>query len=133
MTAPTGDRATRKVRHWADASRLGRLRHVEAATPNGPAWAVVLVLVLLAPVASLADGEVVAAGVLLVAVAAVLGLLLWFLGSEKLLVLDGGIVVGSFAPFLRPTVIPWSGIDPARCPRSWATSARSGSSWPTAA
>ena len=110
--APTGDRATRKVRHWADASRLGRLRHGEAATPNGPAWAVVLVLVRRAPVASLADGEVVAAAALLVAVAAVLGVLLWFLGSEKLLVLDGGIVVGSFAPFLRPTVIPWSGLDP---------------------
>ncbi|MDF9875563.1 hypothetical protein [Cellulosimicrobium cellulans] len=107
----TGDRATRKVRHWAEASRLGRLRHVESATPNGPAWAVTAALVLLAPVASLLDGEPVIAAALLVSVAAVLGLLLWFLGSEKLLVLDGGIVVGSFAPFLRPTVIPWSGLD----------------------
>lgn len=111
-TFPTGDRATRKVRHWADVSRLGRLRHVEAATPNTPAWVVVAALVLAAPVASLLDGEPVIAAVLLVSVAAFLGLLLWFLGSEKLLVLDGGIVVGSFAPFLRPTVIPWSGLDP---------------------
>ncbi|WP_454042184.1 hypothetical protein [Cellulosimicrobium sp. Marseille-Q8652] len=109
----TGDRATAKVRHLAAASGLGEVRHVSATTLNGPAWAV-LVLVLLvfslgpSLVGNAAPSSV---AVLLPAFAALAALGLWFLASEKLVVLDHGILVGSFAPFLRPAVLPFTAID----------------------
>ena len=110
----SGDRATRKVRHWAEVSRLGRLHHVEAATPNAPAWVVVVCVTLVFSLGGWLSGSGDPSGavVLLVFWVLVAGIGLWFMGSEKLLVLDHGIVVGSFAPFMRPTVVPWSGLDP---------------------
>ncbi|GAA1985217.1 hypothetical protein GCM10009718_23200 [Isoptericola halotolerans] len=112
--APTGDRATRKVRAVAAQHRaaLGNLRHVEAATPNAPAWATTAALVLLFSVGPLLGNASVAEALWLLPVwVAIAGLVLWFLGSEKLLVLDRGVVVGSFAPFLRPFVVPFSCVE----------------------
>lgn len=105
--------ASRKVRRVAEASGLGRLRHVESTTLNTPAWATVVALVLVFSFGSwslgnsgLGEAFIVFAIWIVLAGAAVV-----FLGAEKLLVLDRGIVVGSFAPFLTPTVLPFAGID----------------------
>ncbi|NDO88594.1 hypothetical protein [Cellulosimicrobium composti] len=111
--APTGARATRKVRHHAAASGLGAVRHVSASTPNAPAWTVVVVLVLVFSVgpALVGNAGVGAIGYLLPSFVAIAALILWFLASEKLVVLDHGILVGSFAPFQRPVAVPFAALD----------------------
>ena len=114
MTGPaTGARATRKVRHHAERSGLGTVRHVSAATPNAPAWAVTVVVVLVFSVgpAFVGNAGPAAIGYLLPSFAAIAAVILWFLGSEKLVVLDHGILVGSFAPFLRPVAVPFAALD----------------------
>jgi hypothetical protein len=111
---PTGDRATAKVRHLAAASGLGEVRHVSAATLNGPAWTVLVLIVLVFSAGPSLVGNAApsSVAVLLPAFAALAALALWFLASEKLVVLDHGILVGSFAPLLRPAVLPFTAIDP---------------------
>ncbi|GED10280.1 hypothetical protein [Cellulosimicrobium cellulans] len=126
-TAPpaTGARATRKVRHHAARSGLGTVRHVSAATPNAPAWAVTVVVVLVFSVGPALVGNAGPAAIsyLLPSFAAIAAVILWFLGSEKLVVLDHGILVGSFAPFLRPVAIPFAALD-VRTVRAAVASAR---------
>lgn len=111
---PTGARATRKVRRWAAGADLGALRHVEASTPNAWAWCVTIVLVLVLVFVGLAlvgGATAVEAAALAVTFAALAALILWFLGSEKLLVLDRGLVIGSFAPFVGPYILPFAVVD----------------------
>lgn len=112
-STPTGDRITRKVRRLAAESGLGQIRHVSAATLNGPGWVTVALVVLLF---SAGPGLVGNAGpgavaYLLPSFAAIATVIVWFLGAEKVVVLDGGILIGSFAPFLRPYVLPFESVD----------------------
>ena len=115
MTAarPTGDRVTAKVRHLAAASGLGEVRHVSATTLNAPAWVLVVVVVAAFAVGPSVVGNAApsSAVVLLPVFAALVALALWFLASEKLVVLDRGILVGSFAPFARPVALPFAAMD----------------------
>lgn len=113
MSAPTGGRVTRKVRATAERfPELGELRHVETAPPSPLVlWIAVLVLVAFAVGVVLGNGDVVDALAVLPVWAVLAALILWFMGSEKLMVMDRGIVMGSHAPFLRPFVIPFEGLD----------------------
>ncbi|MCB7135734.1 hypothetical protein [Cellulosimicrobium marinum] len=112
-TVVTGDRATRKVRATvARYPELGALRHVEANTPPVRAYVVtVLVVVAFCAGVVLGNGDVVDALVVAPAWVAIAATILWFIGSEKVLVLENGLVVGSFAPFLRPYVVPFGEVD----------------------
>ncbi|WP_435737811.1 hypothetical protein V5D56_04230 [Cellulosimicrobium sp. PMB13] len=111
---PTGDRATAKVRHLAAASGLGVVRHVSATTLNAPGWTTVVLTGAVFSVGPwLAGASSPAAAAVLAAFWAVLfGVILWFLASEKLVVLERGILVGSFGPFQRPYALPFSAVDP---------------------
>ena len=105
----TGDRVPRKARRLAaQLPELGRIRHVEANPPSPTAWLVTIgFAVAFTVVISLGTGGVRGA-LVLVPVWAVLGLvILGYLGSEKVVVLDHGLLIGSFAPFLRPRVVPF--------------------------
>ncbi|WP_069385678.1 hypothetical protein [Cellulosimicrobium cellulans] len=113
LAHPTGDRVTAKVRQLAAESGLGGVRHVSAATLNGPGWTTVVLALLvfsLGPVLVGGASPATAAGVGAACVVIFAGILV-FLASEKLVVLERGILVGSFAPFLRPTALPFAAID----------------------
>lgn len=46
--------------------------------------------------------------------AALAGLVLWlFVRSERVAICQGGVLIGSFAPFVRPFAIRWAQVDPA--------------------
>ena len=100
----TGDRVPRKARRIAAELReLGRIRHVEANPPSPTALFVTIGFILSCTVGIyLGNGGIVDA-LVLVPVWAVLGTaILGYLGSEKVVVLDRGLLIGSFAPVLRP-------------------------------
>lgn len=111
---PTGHRATRKVRAVAarHRERLGELRHVESSSPppRVVVWTAAVVGALSVLVALQGGGiggiAAVIASFVLIAV-----VILTFLGGEKLLVLERGIVIGSFAPFLTPYALGFDQID----------------------
>ncbi|MFC8922858.1 hypothetical protein [Cellulosimicrobium sp. NPDC057127] len=91
---------------------LGALLHVEANTPPASAYVVTAVVILAFTVGVvLGNGDVVDALAVAPAWVAIAAVILWFIGSEKMLVLERGVVVGSFAPFLRPYVVPFAEID----------------------
>lgn len=109
MAAPTGARMTRKAR--AIAARfpeLGAVRHVETCPPS-PKALVIAVVILLACVVGLllGNGDVVDAVFVFPAWCAIVGVIYWYLGSEKLLVMERGLIMGSFAPFAKPYVVPF--------------------------
>lgn len=112
-STPTGDRITRKVRRLAAESGLGQIRHVSAATLNGPGWtAVVLAFFTFSAGPWLIGNASPAEAAVQAAFCAVLfAVILAFLAAEKVVVLDGGILIGSFAPFLRPYALPFAAID----------------------
>ncbi|MDF2846414.1 MAG: hypothetical protein K0R97_396 [Oerskovia sp.] len=111
---PTGHRVTRKVRAVTaqHRDRLGELRHVESSSPPPRVivWTAAVVGVLSVLVALQGGGiggiSAVIASYVLIAV-----VVLTFLGGEKLLVLERGIVIGSFAPFLTPYALSFDQID----------------------
>ncbi|HEY9409573.1 MAG TPA: hypothetical protein VIP77_08340 [Jiangellaceae bacterium] len=110
----TGDRVPRKARRLAaQLPELGRIRHVEANPPSPTAWLVTIgFAVAFTVVISLGTGGVRGA-LVLVPVWAVLGLvILGYLGSEKVVVLDHGLLIGSFGaedPGRRQRVVWWFG------------------------
>ena len=109
----TGDRVPRKARRIAAELReLGRIRHVEASPPSPTALFVTIGFILSCTVGIyLGNGGIVDA-LVLVPVWAVLGTaILGYLGSEKVVVLDRGLLIGSFAPFLRPYVVSFDRFD----------------------
>lgn len=94
---------------------LGRVLDLVALRPS---WVQVLVfwapLLLVAPV--VASGAATGAGFnwqALVVGAAVSALLWWFVGSDRVAVCEGGLLLGGFAPFLAPFRVRWSEVDPA--------------------
>lgn len=105
----TGDRITRKVRRIAaELPELGGIRHVEANPPSPKAWwAAIGTALLFTVVISLGTGGIVGALVLIPAWAVIGWIILGYMGSEKVVVLDRGVLIGSFAPFLRPSVVPF--------------------------
>ncbi|WP_251151351.1 hypothetical protein [Cellulosimicrobium sp. Marseille-Q4280] len=110
---PTGDRVTGKVRSLAAKSGLGEIRHVSAATLNGPGWTAV-VLAFLAFSAGpwlIGNASPVQAAVQAAFCAVLFAVILAFLAAEKVVVLERGILIGSFAPFLSPYVLPFAAID----------------------
>lgn len=109
----TGDRVPRKARRIAaELPELGGIRHVEANPPSPTAWWVAIGTALLFTVViSLGTGGIVGALVVIPAWVVIGWLVLGYLGSEKVVVLDRGLLIGSFAPFLRPRVVPFDRFD----------------------
>jgi hypothetical protein len=105
----TGDRLTRKARRVAEElPELGRIRHVEGNPPSPKAWWVTIgfALFCMAGVV-LGNGEVTDLLFVGPAWALIAWVILGYLGSEKVVVLERGLLIGSFAPFLRPRVVPF--------------------------
>lgn len=109
----SGERPGRKIR--AVAARfpeLGSVRYVEGNPPS-PVVILIAALVVLGFSAGIVLGNGDVMDALLVApwwilIAAVI---LWFLGSEKVVVLERGLLIGSVGPFLTPYVIPFHRMD----------------------
>ncbi|GAA1850126.1 hypothetical protein [Myceligenerans crystallogenes] len=111
----TGERPGRKVRALAARfPELGAVRYVEGNPPS-PAAVVIAVLVVLTFSAGIVLGNGEPADAALVAPWWVLiaAVILWFLGSEKVVVLERGLLIGSVAPFLTPFVVPFHRLDAA--------------------
>jgi len=109
----TGDRVPRKaLRVAAELRELGRIRHVEANPPSPTAWLVTIGCFLVFTMGpALGNGGIIDS-LVLIPVWAVLGTaILGYLGAEKVVVLDHGLLIGSFAPFLRPYVVPFHRFD----------------------
>ncbi len=109
INSVSGDRVPRKARRLAAELReLGRIRHVEANPPSPTAWLVTIGFALVFTVTiSLGTGGIIGALVLIPAWAVIGLVILGYLGAEKVVVLDHGLLIGSFAPFLRPRVVPF--------------------------
>lgn len=111
---PTGDRATRKVRAVVERhrARLGGLRHVESSSPppRVVVWTVVILGALSVGVFLQGGGIGGIVGVVL-AYVVIAVVILVFLGGEKILVLERGILIGSFAPFLTPYALGFDQVD----------------------
>ncbi|MFD7309956.1 hypothetical protein [Promicromonospora sp. NPDC059942] len=109
----TGDGVTRKVRRIAaELPELGEIRHVEANPPSPKAWWVTIAAGLVFTVLpALGNGDVVDSLVQGVAMVLLAWLILGYLGAEKVVVLDRGLLIGSFALFLRPRVVPFDRFD----------------------
>jgi hypothetical protein len=108
-TQVTGDRVPRKARRIAaELPELGGIRHVEANPPSPTAWWVAIGTALLFTVViSLGTGGIAGALVLIPAWAVIGWIILGYTGAEKVVVLDRGLLIGSFALFLRPHVVPF--------------------------
>lgn len=109
ISSVAGDRITRKVRRIAaEFPELGRIRHVETNPPSPTAWWVAVGFSLFVVVGiTLGNGGIVDA-VLQIPWLVVLGwIVLGYMGAEKVVVLDRGLLIGSFALFLRPRVVPF--------------------------
>ncbi|MGC4936895.1 hypothetical protein [Kribbella sp. DT2] len=109
VSAVTGDRESRKVRRIAaEFPELGRIRHVEANPPSPNAWAITVGFIAFATVGAIIGTATVVEALATVPLwLAMMLLILCFLGGEKVVVLERGLLIGSFAPFLRPTVVPF--------------------------
>lgn len=106
----TGDRVTRKARRLAaQLPELGRIRHVEANPPSPTAWWVTIGTGLAFTVIAWAGTAGLGEALALIPAWAVIGwIILGYMGAEKVVVLDHGLLIGSFAPFLRPRVVPFA-------------------------
>lgn len=111
----TGDRVTWKIRATVERfPELGALRHVEGNPPSPATWAVTVVTwTVFSTAPALGNGTWADVPVQAVAMGAFFGLVLWFIGSEKILVLERGLILGSFAPFVRPYVVPFHHVEAA--------------------
>jgi hypothetical protein len=109
----SGQRPSRKIR--AIAARfpeLGEIRYVEGNPPSPRAWAISAIFVVGCSVGVVLGNGGVVDGLWILGVWTVLGgLILWYLGSEKLVVLERGLLIGSVAPFLTPAVVPFHRFD----------------------
>ncbi|WP_336708118.1 hypothetical protein [Oerskovia sp. USHLN155] len=91
-------------------STLGELRHVESCTLSARAIGTVAgVFSLLVAVVAF-NGRVVEVIGFALAMGLVLAVVLRFVASEKLLVLERGLVVGSFGPFMTPYAVPYADV-----------------------
>ena len=106
-SAVTGDRVTGKVRRIAaELPELGRIRHVEANPPSPKAWWTTIGTGLFFTLGgAFGPNGVIGAFALIPAWVVIGWIILGYLGSEKVVVLDRGLLIGSFAPFLRPAVV----------------------------
>jgi tetrahydromethanopterin S-methyltransferase subunit F len=109
---PSSDRATRKVRDVAERHRqtLGELRHVESCTLSARAIGIVAGIFALVVAVVAFNGQVIEVIVFALGMGLVLAVILRFVASEKLLVLDRGLVVGSFGPFMTPYAVPYADV-----------------------
>ncbi|WP_369370953.1 hypothetical protein AB1046_19525 [Promicromonospora sp. Populi] len=98
---------TRKVRGIAaEFPELGRIRHVEANPPSPTAWWVAIGFSIFVVVGIvLGNGEVVDALLQIPWLVLFGWIVLGYMGAEKVVVLDRGLLIGSFALFLRPRVV----------------------------
>jgi hypothetical protein len=115
VSSVTGDRVTRKVRRIAaELPELGRIRHVEANPPSPTAWWVTIGVGLFFVVSSTFGPNGVVGAIALIPAWVVLGwIILGYMGAEKVVVLERGLLIGSFALFLRPYVVPFDRFDVA--------------------
>lgn len=115
---------TRKVRRYAERSGYGAIRHVEASRPTPLAWAIATLLYTLALFAVWDDGEPFV-GFLAVGsfYTAVIGGIISGYSGEKFVVLDRGVLIGSFSLFLKPFAVPFEFLD-ARTVRTSVCTAR---------
>lgn len=109
----SGQRPSRKIR--AIAARfpeLGEIRYVEGNPLTGRVVFIAAAFVLfctMAPIignGGVVDGLITGGFMLLFTV-----VVLWYLGSEKFVVLERGVLIGSVAPFLKPYVVPFHRLD----------------------
>ncbi|QDW61775.1 hypothetical protein [Oerskovia sp. KBS0722] len=109
---PLSDRATRKVRTVADRHRstLGELRHVESCTLSARAIGTVAGIFAAVVAVMVFNGRVLEVIGFALAMGLVLAVVLRFVASEKLLVLERGLVVGSFGPFMTPYAVPYADV-----------------------
>lgn len=109
----TGDRVTRKVRRIAaELPELGTIRHVEANPPSPKAWLVAIGTGLAFTITAWAGTAGLGEALALIPAWVVIGwIILGYLGAEKVVVLDHGLLIGSFALFLRPRVVPFDRLD----------------------
>lgn len=100
---------TRKVRRIAaEFPELGRIRHVEANPPSPTAWWITAGFIVFCAVGAAIGNATVVGALAVVPLWLVMVLvILWYLGGEKVVVLDRGLLIGSYAPFLRPYVVPF--------------------------
>ncbi|MFJ4108305.1 hypothetical protein [Oerskovia enterophila] len=110
--SPSSHRATRKVRDVAERHRatLGELRHVESCTLSARAIGIVAGVFALVVAVMAFNGSVLQVAIFAVGMGLVLAVILRFVASEKLLVLERGLVVGSFGPFLSPYAVPYADV-----------------------
>lgn len=106
-------RPGRKVRVLvARFPELGAVRYVEGNRPSplvlGITAAVVVVFCALIVAG---NGDVRDAALVAPWWVALAALILWYVGSEKFVVCERGLLVGSTAPFLRPYVVPFHRVD----------------------
>ncbi|BDZ43160.1 hypothetical protein GCM10025865_24590 [Paraoerskovia sediminicola] len=123
----SGDRPTWKVRRVARQRKaaLGRLVHVETVRPGLRLFAAYAVFVgaLMAVGLALGSPDVLSA---FVAVLVVLAVLTWLVASEKLLVFERGVVLGSFVAGTRPMALPFHAVDPSTLRSSLGVGGRHG-------
>lgn len=103
-----------KAARIADRRGLGGVR--ATVRMPWPWWLVVMLVVpALIVVAVPLVNHVVAPAIAWAAVAAVLlpyAFFLWVLLDRRMVVCDGGVIIGGFAPGAAPFVLPWSMIEP---------------------
>jgi hypothetical protein len=111
----TGDRVTRKIRRIAaELPELGGIRHVEANPPSPTAWWVAIGFSLFVVVGiTLGNGGIVDSLLQIPWLVLFGWIILGYMGAEKVVVLDRGLLIGSFALFLRPHVVPFDRFDEA--------------------
>lgn len=109
----TGDRVTRKVRRLAaEFPELGRIRHVEANPPSPKAWMTTIGAGIAFTVIPWAGTASLVEALALIPAWVVVGwIILGYMGAEKVVVLDNGLLIGSFALFLRPYVVPFDRLE----------------------
>lgn len=106
----TGDRVTRKVRRVAaELPELGRIRHVEANPPSPKAWSISIAAGLAFTLIAWAGTATLGEALAFIPAWVLIGwIILGYMGAEKVVVLDHGLLIGSFALFLRPSVVPFA-------------------------
>ena len=105
----TGDRVTWKVRRIAaEFPELGRIRHVEGNPPSPKAWWISIGFGLFWTLGPwIGNGGIVDSLAMIPFVVLFGWVILGYLSAEKVVVLDRGLLIGSFALFLRPSVVPF--------------------------
>lgn len=106
------DRATRKVRAVAarHQANLGDLRHVESCTLSARTIGTIAGVFALVVAVLVFNGRIIEVIGFALGMGLILAVVLRFVASEKLLVLERGLVVGSFGPFMTPYAVPYADV-----------------------